>query len=120
MSETSTLISCAGKITRSELAQVPTPPSTATHVPIPHAAVVEALVETLSHRQISVVREEWPYRRTEWRCSASWIWPLVLKDADSQSESGMRTISDFGWHARSGYESSCVTILRLGEILVLF
>jgi hypothetical protein len=58
MSETSTLISCTGKITRGELAQVPTPSSTATHVPIPHAAVVEALVDTLSHRQISVVEEE--------------------------------------------------------------
>ena len=58
MSETSTLISCTGKITRAELAQAPTPPSTATHVPIPHAAVVEALVDTLSHRQISVVGEE--------------------------------------------------------------
>ena len=30
MSETSTLISCTGKITRAELAQIPTPPSTAT------------------------------------------------------------------------------------------
>ena len=58
MSETSTLISCTGKITRAELAQLPTPPSTATHVPIPHAAVVEALVDTLSNRQISIVDEE--------------------------------------------------------------
>ena len=58
MSETSTLIPCTGTITREELAQVPTPPSTPTHVPIPHAAVVEALVDTLSHRQISVVDEE--------------------------------------------------------------
>ena len=58
MSETSILISCTSKITRAELAQIPTPPSTATHVPIPHATVVEALVETLSHRQISVVDEE--------------------------------------------------------------
>ena len=58
MSETSTLISCTGKITRAELAMLPTPPSTATHLPIPHAAVVEALVDTLSHRQISVVEEE--------------------------------------------------------------
>jgi len=58
MSETSTLISCTGRITRAELAQIPTPPSTATHVPIPHAAVVEALVKTLSHRQISVLDEE--------------------------------------------------------------
>ena len=58
MSETSMLISCTGKITRAELAQVPTPTATATHIPIPHAAVVEALVETLSHRQISVIDEE--------------------------------------------------------------
>lgn len=58
MSETSMLISCTGKITRAELAMLPTPPSTATHVPIPHAAAVETLVDTLSHRQISVVDEE--------------------------------------------------------------
>jgi hypothetical protein len=58
MPETSTLISCTGKIPRAELAQLPTPPSTATHVLIPHAAVVEALVDTLSHRQISIVDKE--------------------------------------------------------------
>jgi len=63
MSETSTLISCNGKITRAELAQLPTPPSTATHVPIPHAGVVEALIETLGHRQISVVEEEFAVSR---------------------------------------------------------
>ena len=58
MSETSTLVSCIGKITRADLAQLPTPPSTSTHVPIPHAAVVEALVDTLSRRQISLLDEE--------------------------------------------------------------
>ena len=31
---------------------------TETHIPIPHAAAVETLVETLSHRQISAVGEE--------------------------------------------------------------
>ncbi|HXI43497.1 MAG TPA: hypothetical protein VNH83_26180, partial [Bryobacteraceae bacterium] len=56
--ETSTLIPCTGKITRAELAQVPTPPATTTHVPIPHLAVVEGLVETLSHRHIGIVGEE--------------------------------------------------------------
>jgi hypothetical protein len=45
MSETSTLIPCTAKITRAELANVPTPPATTTHVPIPHLAVVEGLVE---------------------------------------------------------------------------
>jgi hypothetical protein len=58
MSETSTLISCTGRITRAELAKLPTPPATETHIPIPHAVVVATLVETLSHRQISVVGEE--------------------------------------------------------------
>ena len=58
MSETSTLISCTGKITRVELAKLSTPPATETHIPIPHAAVVETLIETLSHRHIGVVGEE--------------------------------------------------------------
>jgi len=58
MSETSTLISYSGKISRAELAQIPTPPATATHIPIPHIEVVDTLVETLSLRQIGVVAEE--------------------------------------------------------------
>lgn len=58
MSETSTLISYSGKITRTELAQVRTPPATPTHIPIPHIEVVDTLVETLSLRHIGVVGEE--------------------------------------------------------------
>jgi len=63
MSETSTLISENGKITKKKLTKLPTPPSTPTHVPIPHAAVVEALVQTLSHRHIGVVGEEFAVSR---------------------------------------------------------
>ena len=63
MSETSTLIPCNSKINRSELANVPTPPATTTHIPIPHIAVVESLVETLGHRQIGVVGEEFAVSR---------------------------------------------------------
>ena len=37
---------------------MPTPPATATHLPISHLAVVEGLVETLSRRHIGVVGEE--------------------------------------------------------------
>jgi len=58
MSETSTLDSYSGKITRSELADLPTPPATTTHLPIPHHQVVDTLIETLSLRQIAVVAEE--------------------------------------------------------------
>ena len=59
MLETGTLISSNTKIVRAELAQVPTPAATATHRPIPHHEIVEALVETLSFRQIGVVNEEY-------------------------------------------------------------
>ncbi|HEV2402109.1 MAG TPA: hypothetical protein VGS27_34580 [Candidatus Sulfotelmatobacter sp.] len=58
MSETSTLISYSGKISKAELAQIPTPPATPTHIPIPHIEVVDTLVETLSLRHIGVVAEE--------------------------------------------------------------
>ena len=58
MLETSTLISGKGKITRAGLANVPTPPATETHIPIPHALVVETLVETLCHSHIGAVGEE--------------------------------------------------------------
>ena len=59
MLETGTLISSNTKIGRAELAQVPTPAATETHRPIPHHDIVEALVETLSFRQIGVVNEEY-------------------------------------------------------------
>jgi hypothetical protein len=59
VSETSTLIAERGKITRPELALVPTPPGTETHKPIPHVQVVETLVEALSFRHIGVVNEEY-------------------------------------------------------------
>jgi Domain of unknown function (DUF932) len=58
VSETSTLISYSGKISRAELAHIPTPPPTPTHIPIPHIEVVETLVETLSLRHIGIVAEE--------------------------------------------------------------
>ena len=59
MSETSTLIAYDAKIGRDELTRVPTPPATATHQPIPHHQIVEALVESLSFRQIGVIQEEY-------------------------------------------------------------
>lgn len=58
MSE-SVLIASDRKITREELAMMPTPAGTATHKPIPHVEVVDALVETLGFRHIAVVRDEY-------------------------------------------------------------
>ena len=55
----STLIASTAKLTRQQLAAVATPLGTATHRPVPHAEIVEALVETLSFRHIGVVQEEY-------------------------------------------------------------
>lgn len=57
MSE-STLISSTEKLTREQLALIPTPAGTATHRPVPHADVVESLIETLGFRHIAVVKAE--------------------------------------------------------------
>ena len=60
MEQSQLLAHCgASKIGREELKAIPTPLASATHQPIPHCEVVGALVETLSFRQISVVREEY-------------------------------------------------------------
>lgn len=58
-----TLISYAGKLIREQLAAVPTPAGTATHRPIAHIEIVQALIETLGFRHIAVVREEYAVSR---------------------------------------------------------
>jgi hypothetical protein len=59
-----TLLSSQGKLTREELALVPTPLGTATHRPVPHIDVVNALVETLGFRHVGVLKEEYAVDRT--------------------------------------------------------
>lgn len=49
----------SSKITREELKLIPTPQASATHQPIPHSQIIEALVEGLSFRHISAIREEY-------------------------------------------------------------
>jgi hypothetical protein len=60
MEQSQLLAHCgSSKITREEMKVIPTPPGSPTHQPIPHYEIVGALVETLSFRKISVVREEY-------------------------------------------------------------
>ena len=47
------------KITREELKVIPTPAASETHQPLAHHEIIGALIETLSFRQISVVRDEY-------------------------------------------------------------
>jgi hypothetical protein len=47
------------RIDRNQLALMPTPAGTATHKPIPHIEVVNAIIETLGFRHIAVHRDEY-------------------------------------------------------------
>jgi hypothetical protein len=49
----------AKRITRAELSLIPTPPSTDTHRPVPHADLINALEEALSFRHIQITAEEY-------------------------------------------------------------
>jgi len=60
MQQSQLLAHCgSSKITREELKAIPTPEGSATHQPIQHSQIVEALVESLSFRHISAIREEY-------------------------------------------------------------
>ena len=56
---TGTLISYGKKISRDDLALIPTPDATRTHQPIPHHKIVQSLIETLSFRHIGVLKDEY-------------------------------------------------------------
>lgn len=47
------------RIAQNQLALLPTPTATATHKPIPHIEVVNAIIETLGFRHIAVHRDEY-------------------------------------------------------------
>jgi hypothetical protein len=66
----STLIAHCGasKVDREFLKTLPLPEATRTYQPIPHIQIVEALIETLSFRHISVVRDEYAVTPDGMRC----------------------------------------------------
>src|SRR5258707_10041375 len=60
MDQSQLLAHCgSNKITREQLQIVPTPEGTATHHPLPHHTIVQALLEALAFRHISVMRDEY-------------------------------------------------------------
>src|SRR5438128_7484710 len=60
MDQSQLLAHCGtNKITREQLQIVPTPAGTATHHPLAHHTIVEALLEALAFRHISVMRDEY-------------------------------------------------------------
>jgi hypothetical protein len=112
MSGTSTLISCTGKINREELANLPTPPATEPHVPIPHTAVLETLVEILSHRHIGVVGGEFAVSSDGMEMFGVLDLETGFEGADLRSGFGMLTTNDSGSHTQLAFGYLFVTILR--------
>ena len=49
----------AQKLTRDQLAEIPTPEGTLTHHSVSHIEIVNSLLETLAFRHINVVRDEY-------------------------------------------------------------
>ena len=68
MSESSMLIACNEKITRAELTNVPTPPATGTHVPIPTLQSWKVWsIRSVDVTSPSLTRNM-PSRKMEWKC----------------------------------------------------
>src|SRR5438445_5011406 len=89
---TGTLLSSTGKITREELALVPTPPATNTHRPIPHYEIVQALIETLGFRHIGVVRDEYAVSPDGMRMFG--VLDLDYEYSDTRFSIGIRNAND--------------------------
>lgn len=53
------MLSQTGKITREKLQLIPVAQATATHQPLSHYEIVQALLETLGFRHIEVRRDEY-------------------------------------------------------------
>lgn len=60
MTESILLAHCGTrKITRAELSDLPVPQATRTHQPVAHFQIIETLIESLTFRHISVIRDEY-------------------------------------------------------------
>jgi hypothetical protein len=88
------LLSQTGKLTRQELALVPTPAATATHCPIPHIEVVDALIETLGFRHIGVVNDQYAVDKTGMK-----MWGVL--DLDTAFEGARFSIAVRNAHDKS-------------------
>jgi hypothetical protein len=82
----------ASKVDREFLKTLPLPEATRTHQPIPHIRIVEALIETLGFRHISVVRDEYAVTPDGMRCFG--LLQLEHSYEDVQFAIGFRNSND--------------------------
>ena len=113
-----TLIAHCGtrKISRDELATIPVPEATATHRPIPHTQVVQALIETLGFRHIHVVRDEYAVSQDGMRMFGAL--DLDYEFSDVRFSIGIRNANDKSM--RLGMTIGTRTLTRLNGINILY
>lgn len=80
------------KITREELARVPTPIGTRTHQPLAHHAIIEALIESLAFRHLQVVRDEYAVSKDGMKMFG--CLDLALEERDFRFSLGIRNAND--------------------------
>ena len=80
------------KIGRQDLRDLPTPAPTATHQPVPHWRLVEALVETLGFRHIGVMQDEYAVSRDGMRMFG--VLNLDISESGIQFSIGIRNAHD--------------------------
>lgn len=80
------------KITRAELQELPTPAGTNTHQPIAHFQLIEALVESLAFRHLTVVRDEYAVSPNGLKMFG--VLDLELEDKDFRFSLGLRNAND--------------------------
>ena len=74
------------------MAGLPVPEATRTHQPVGHHAVVQALIESLSFRRISVVRDEYAVTADGMRMFG--VMDLDLEYAECRFSIGLRNSND--------------------------
>jgi hypothetical protein len=114
-----TLIAYAGKLTREQLARVPTPQGTLTHKPVPHIDIVQAIIETLGFRHIGVVRDEYAVSRDGCGFSGSWNWKPNSMDVGLRWACGIPTTARCGSPWWSATVAVCENMMFSGVQPVL-
>ena len=79
-------------LTRGELALIPTPMGTATHRPIPHVEIIQAIEESLDYRQIGIVSESFAVDKTGNKLFG--VLNLTVQNDDVRFSLGLRNSHD--------------------------
>ncbi|HYE74100.1 MAG TPA: hypothetical protein VEF04_12255 [Blastocatellia bacterium] len=82
----------ATRLSRAELAAIPTPEGTRTHQPLAHHQIIEVLLESLAFRNLVVVKDEYAVSPDGMRMFGSL--DLDLRERDFRFSIGVRNSND--------------------------